>query len=131
MTVEVISCPGHTPGSAVFYVPERRLLLTGDDWNPCTWLFFPEALPVSSYKRNLIRLLERPFEHILCSHREILYPRSMLETFLAGLTENALRSAPETPEGALVGVRTKAASLPDGQVLVFDADKAEKGDPLA
>ena len=40
ITAQIIACPGHTPGSAVVYVPERRLLLTGDNWNPCTWLFF-------------------------------------------------------------------------------------------
>ena len=39
LSVQVIPCPGHTPGSVVFYVPERALLLTGDDWNPCTCLF--------------------------------------------------------------------------------------------
>ena len=35
LSARVMRCPGHTPGSAVFYVPERELLLTGDDWNPC------------------------------------------------------------------------------------------------
>ena len=30
LSVRAIHCPGHTKGSAVFYVPERSLLLTGD-----------------------------------------------------------------------------------------------------
>ena len=46
LAVQVIHCPGHTPGSCVVYVPQKKLLLTGDDWNPCTWLFFDAALPV-------------------------------------------------------------------------------------
>ena len=49
LTLQPVHCPGHTPGSLVLYVPEYRLLLTGDDWNPTTWLFFPEALPVAEY----------------------------------------------------------------------------------
>ena len=31
LTAQIIEAPGHTPGSAVVYVPERKLLLSGDD----------------------------------------------------------------------------------------------------
>ena len=58
LTARVIPCLGHTPGSLVVYVPEHRLLLTGDDWNPTTWLFFPEALPVWDYLKNMRALLD-------------------------------------------------------------------------
>ncbi len=125
LTAEIIPCPGHTPGSLVVFVPERGLLLTGDDWNPCTWLFFPEALPVAAYRTHVRGLLRLPFTHILCSHRERLYPRRMLEVFLDGLTDEALRLAQPSGEGEAVGVRTRTARLPEDQVLVFDADKAE------
>ena len=55
ITAAVIPCPGHTPGSCVVYVPEHKLLLSGDDWNPCTWLFFEAALPVRQYRENVRR----------------------------------------------------------------------------
>ena len=87
LTARVIPCPGHTPGSAVVYVPERRLLLTGDDWNPVTWDFFPEAMPVRTLRNNLRGLLALDFEWVLCPHRTELHSRRMLERFLDGLTD--------------------------------------------
>ena len=123
LSARVLRCPGHTPGSAVVYVPERELLLTGDDWNPCTWLFFPEALPVREYRRNMRALLALPFRHVLCPHRTELYGRSMLEGFLAGLTDAALLSAKPVDTGAWLGIRTLEAEAAPGQCLVFDAAK--------
>ena len=29
-TIEVIKCPGHTPGGVSFYAPKSKLLFTGD-----------------------------------------------------------------------------------------------------
>ena len=123
LSARVLRCPGHTPGSAVVYVPERELLLTGDDWNPCTWLFFPEALPAQEYRRNMRSLLKLPFRHVLCPHRTELYDRSMLEDFLAGLTDDALQSAKPVDTGAWLGIRTLEAEAAPGQCLVFDAVK--------
>jgi len=122
MTARILLCPGHTPGSAVVFVPERKLLLTGDNWNPCTWLFFPEALGAKAYRANVRALLALGFDSVLCSHREALYPRSELEAFLAGLTDEALRSARRVEMGWPVDTR-EAAPAP-GQVFVFDRDKA-------
>ena len=124
LMAQVIRCPGHTPGSAVLWVPERRLLLTGDDWNPCTWLFFPAALPVRAYLDNMRRLLALPFEQVLCAHQPELFPRTKLEAFLVGLTEEALRTAEPATITGYGTINTRRALLPDGQQLVFDWDKA-------
>ena len=110
LSCRIVKCPGHTPGSAVVYVPERRLLLTGDDWNPCTWLFFPEALPVAGYRENLKKLLDLPFEHVVCSHRAQLYSRADLEHFLSGLTGETLKAAREVDTGKEYDVFTLEAS---------------------
>lgn len=125
LTAQVIRCPGHTPGSAVIWVPERKLLLTGDDWNPCTWLFFPAALPVRDYLRNMRALMDLPFEHLLCSHQPTLYPRGMLETFLDSLTDGAIRSAQPVNITPYEAIDTRQALLPEGQLLVFDYAKFE------
>ena len=125
MTAQVILCPGHTPGSAVIYVPQRKLLLTGDDWNPCTWLFFDEALGAKAFRENVRALLHLPFEHVLCSHREVLYPREALKAFLAGLTDETLRGARRVDMGRPAD--TREASPAPGQVFVFDYDKAALG----
>lgn len=124
LTARVMRAPGHTPGSAVVYVPERSLLLTGDDWNPCTWLFFPEALPVDAYRAQLCSLLSLPFQHVLCSHRMALYDRSMPEDFAAALTDTALSAARPVDVG--YPQDTRQIHLPHEQVLVFDWQKFVK-----
>ncbi len=126
LTARIIHCPGHTPGSAVVYVPERELLITGDDWNPCTWLFFPEALCAQDYRKNMRQLLTLPFENVLCSHQFALFDRTRIDQFMGNLTDNCLKAARPVEEGARVGVRTSMAHLPLDQVFVFDRDKFEQ-----
>ena len=129
LTLKPVPCPGHTPGSLVFYVPEYRLLLTGDDWNPTTWVFFREALPVMDYLRNMRALLAScPFTHALCSHRQALFPRETVEAFFDGLTPERLSAAEPCGEGEARSIRTGCCEPAEGQQLVFDLDKFQKGD---
>ena len=123
LTVEVIPCAGHTPGSCVVYVPERKLLLTGDDWNPCTWLFFEAALPVRQYRENVRKLLAYDFEHVLCSHQLECFPRSKFEDFLSGLTDDTLNAAKPVTIGNYEHINTRQADVAEGQILVFDWNK--------
>ncbi len=126
LTARIVPCPGHTPGSAAVYVPERRLLLTGDNWNPCTWLFFPEALSAQGYRRNVMKLLELPFDWALCAHQFGLFDRGMPEKFWRGLTDEALDTAEPSDAGKRVDRPTVQAALPEGQIFVFDVEKYRK-----
>ena len=123
MTARILLCPGHTPGSAVVHVPERGLLITGDDWNPVTWCFFPEALPVREYRENVRKLADLPFRHVMCSHRENLWPRKALTEFLDGLTDECLNGAEPSDEGKEKGIETYTAHPAKDQILVFDHAK--------
>ena len=120
----IMRCPGHTPGSAVVWVPERALLLTGDDWNPVTWCFFKEALPVWAYRENVRKLAALPFQNVLCSHRESLWSREDFTSFIDGLTDERIREAEPSEEGAEQGIDTVTAHPAPGQILVFDRAKA-------
>jgi len=124
MTARVIHCPGHTPGSAVVYVPERRLLLTADDWNPCTWLFFPAALPAHDHRRNVRGLQTLAHTHVLCSHQPVLFERKMMDDFLDSLTDDVLRAAVPVDIPPYEATDTRQASLPHEQIFVFDWAKA-------
>jgi glyoxylase-like metal-dependent hydrolase (beta-lactamase superfamily II) len=97
--VDILHVPGHTPGSLVLYIPAYKLLLTADDWNPTTWLFFPEALPAEEYAKNMKSLLALAFEHVLCSHAGDLFPGERLRNYINGLTnETFAKGVPaETP----------------------------------
>lgn len=125
LTAQIISCPGHTPGSAVVYIPQHQLLLTGDDWNPCTWLFFEAALGAKAYRRNVRALLTLPFRHVLCSHQLRMYPREMMEAFLDALTDEALRAAEKVAIAPYTHIDTRQVRVPEEQVFVFDYAKAE------
>ena len=125
LTLMVMACPGHTPGSCVVYIPERRLLLTGDDWNPCTWLFFEAALPVHEYRENVRRLQTLEFDHVLCSHQPELYPRSKFDDFINHLSDDVLVAARPVTIGGYEHIATRQANVTQGQILVFDWNKAK------
>lgn len=125
MTARIIPCPGHTPGSCVVYIPERKLLMTGDDWNPCTWLFFDAALDVKNYRCNVRQLQMLPFTHVLCSHQHELFPRAKFDDFLDHLTDEVLRAAVPVKIGGYEHIDTRQANVTDGQILVFDWAKAQ------
>lgn len=125
VTVRIIPCPGHTPGSCVVHVPAHGLLLTGDDWNPCTWLFFEAALGVRQYRANLRTLQQLSFTHVLCSHQLELFPRERFDAFAAGLTDDVLRAAQPVKIGGYEHIDTRQADVADGQILVFDWAKAQ------
>lgn len=124
LTARIIECPGHTPGSAAVLIPERRLLLTGDCWNPCTWVFFPEALGVQEYRDNVRMLQHFDFDRVLCSHQIDLYPRRRFDAFVDHLTDCVLRVAKPVTIGGNEHIDTRQADMSDGQILVFDWAKA-------
>ena len=123
LTVEIIPCPGHTPGSCVVHVPREKLLLTGDDWNPCTWLFFEAALGVRAYRENVRQLLKLDFERVLCSHQLECFPRSKFVAFLNGLTNETLDASKLVTIGNYEHIQTRQADVAEGQILVFDWKK--------
>ena len=125
----LIRVPGHTAGSVVMYVPDVQLLLTGDDWNPCTWMWFPCSLPVRQWRdtmQDLVACLEdetgEEIRHILCSHRPAPREGRELKDFLAYMTDERIREAPAVDMGA--PINTHQVVLPEKDwTLLFDADK--------
>ena len=127
--VWAVQVPGHTAGSVVLYVPDLRLLLTGDDWNPCTWMWFPCSLPARQWRDTMLRLvagLEKEAGEeiltVLCSHQAAPREASELKGFLAYMTEERLKAAPPVDMGS--PIRTRQVICPEkGWVLLFDGDK--------
>jgi glyoxylase-like metal-dependent hydrolase (beta-lactamase superfamily II) len=59
-TLEVISLPGHSPGSICLLDREKRGLFTGDSILAGTiWLHLDESLPLSQFHQNLRRIQDR------------------------------------------------------------------------
>ncbi len=124
ITARIIPCPGHTPGSAAVLIVEHRILLTCDCWNPCTWCFFDEALPVQEHRRHLQLLQQHDFAHVLCGHQLQVHPRSVFDRFVEGLTDEALRAARPVRMTLYPQIDTREACIADDQVIVFDGKKA-------
>ena len=120
----IIHVPGHTPGSLMVWIPERKILLSGDNWNPCTWLWFPSSLGAAKWKKHMQRILSLPFDTVLCSHQPAGWKRQCLEEYLNWLTNDVLKNAyPYNTGGS--GIRAGSVCWPEkGYEFVFDLDKA-------
>ena len=127
--ISVIHVPGHTPGSIVIYVPTHDLLLTGDDWNPCTWMWFPTSLNAIEWRQNMISLIRsleeekgHAIQNVLCSHQPMIRKGTEIKAFLDYMTEERMKNAPAVDMGATINTH-RIAKEPEGWELVFDIDK--------
>ena len=125
----VLRVPGHTSGSVVLYIPDLRLLLSGDDWNPCTWMWFPCSLPVRQWRDNMLKMIacleEETGEEILrvlCSHQAAPREAVELKAFLSYMTDDRIREAPAVDMGEPINTHQVVHPEKDW-VLLFDADK--------
>ena len=123
MEVRVLPVPGHSAGSLCAYVPSRRLLLTGDNWNPTTWLFFRESASVRQYAQCMRAMDLSGVDYALASHEGSLVPGERLRQHVMGLTEEAFRQAQPDDVGRHYGIRTMSCHPEPGTALIFDADR--------
>ena len=129
LDVLVVQVPGHTPGSIMGFVPKYGLLLTGDDWNPCTWMWFPESLDVYTWRKNMRTVLPAieketgtGIRQVLCSHQPAPREGAELREYLDYMTDERLETAPAVDMNS--PVRTCQVTCPARDwVLVFDAAK--------
>ena len=127
LMVIVIQMPGHTPGSIMLYLPKHRVLLTGDDWNPCTWMWFPTSVAANVWRdrmQEMIRTLETDFgteiEKVVCSHQPIPRTGKELKGFLDYMTDSRMKEAPAVDMGAPIDTH----QIVKGEwVLLFDKAK--------
>ena len=90
-TLEVISVPGHTPGSICLLDRQAGYLFTGDSVLPgAVWLHLDESLPLSRFHKSLQRLqgLTDVFDYILPGHvhpRALPLPKDLLDDLVAGI----------------------------------------------
>ena len=68
ITLEAISCPGHTPGSMVFLDRAHQVIFTGDTvGSGHFWMQIPTAIPLSRFLPGVKALWEtvKPYEGLL------------------------------------------------------------------
>lgn len=80
--VEAYELPGHTPGTMVFYLPEEKILITGDACNTFTFMFTGTS-SIEEYRENLAGIRDRmegKVERVfLCHHMMEVKPSIMDE----------------------------------------------------
>jgi len=128
LDVQVIRVPGHTPGSIVLFIRKYGVLLTGDDWNPCTWMWFPSSVSAPVWRDNmktLIELIEKnagKADTVICSHQPAPRKGSEIKAFLDYMTDERFKSAPYVDMGAQINTHIIREESEDW-TLVFDKDK--------
>lgn len=82
ISLEVFELAGHTKGTMVVLIPEKRILITGDACNTATFLFDENSLPVETYRENLLRLqqkLEGRFDRVFMMHHQMEASKDLLK----------------------------------------------------
>lgn len=112
----------------MIFVPALGLLLTGDDWNPCTWMWFPTSMDAPGWRVNmktLIRALEADgteIRTVVCSHQPMAREGKELKAFLEYMTDVRMKAALAVDMGAPIDTR-QIVKDPEGWVLLFDFEK--------
>ena len=129
LKIRIMKVPGHTPGSIVIHVPAYGLLLTGDDWNPCTWMWFPCSLSAREWRENmkeLIRTLENVegghISHVICSHQPAVRKGYELKAFLDYMTDERMMNAEKADMGTPIHT-CQIRNEKEDWTLLFDRDR--------
>ncbi len=76
--LEVVTLPGHTRGSIGLLDRDRKLFFVGDALNSYLWLFAPEAMTLSDYKRTLAKAEDIDFDWMFQAHNGEKQPKEAL-----------------------------------------------------
>ena len=132
LEVELFRVPGHTPGSIVLFIPEYDLLLTGDDWNPCTWMWFPTSDAANLWRDRMKKLTDvietkskKEIRHVICSHQPMLREAHELKDFLDYMSDERMINSPAVDMGAPINTH-EVRNDRKGWQLIFDYDKISK-----
>ncbi len=123
LTVQFILSPGHTAGSIIAWIEAKKLLLTGDTWNPHTWLFFPESKSLSVYVKTVQSLRDLPAEYVLRSHDLSMVSMQRFRDYIDGLNADTFAKAEPCSIPPYTNIRTYCCYPEPESKLVFNGDK--------
>lgn len=85
LTIEAVSCAGHSPGSMMFLIHEERALIAGDACNFFTMMQDKSCLALSTFEKNLKSANERTrgkYNKVFLSHARVTTPVSLIGNVL-------------------------------------------------
>lgn len=120
--VQVISLPGHTPGSLCFLDRNSKILFTGDN-NVSVWLFMKESLSVATYQKSLNKLnrFNKQFNVVYSGH-DLATPIGYINELIT-CCELIINGKCETkPYRTMFGTDTPSCSY-KSVTIAYDANK--------
>lgn len=69
-------------GSVVIFDQRTGLLFSGDNISDSLWILFDTSAPLSSYASNLMDMTLLPLKGIVASHRNMIFPVTIIEDIL-------------------------------------------------
>ena len=84
-TLEVLTTPGHTPGSIVLLDKKNKMLFLGDTANNQTLLQFDYCPPVEVYRESLLKLKarEKDYETLYICHPNYVIPKDCVDNLIS------------------------------------------------
>jgi glyoxylase-like metal-dependent hydrolase (beta-lactamase superfamily II) len=93
-SLEVVSIPGHSPGSICLLDRQTRSLFSGDSIHSGTvWLHLKHSLPLGQFRTNLerVRAFGAEFDHFFPAHipdlDDLPLPKHTLDDLIAGIEQ--------------------------------------------
>ncbi len=130
LTAEIISLPGHTPGSLCVLIREDRILFTGDGINRHLWMQLEESLPLEQLLCSLDRaaaLVKGRADRILHGHAQGFEDISLLDRLREGVRELVEQKGTEVTDGDLeynwFGGKALQHVFDKNSVIVYTRDK--------
>lgn len=107
-TLNVIHCPGHSPGSIILTDERTKTLYAGDAINNGMFLFFESTPPLAEYAAGLREIAKLSgFDEIRGSHSEKALPFSFISYYADFLDRVTME-------------KSRATSFPNGDSVVYE-----------
>lgn len=90
--IRLINVPGQTKGSIIYYDDKSKLMFTGDDVNPCLWLWLGGCTDVEKWLESARKIAEISKGYLLYGGHEagLITSKSLLELVARGEVKSCL-----------------------------------------
>ena len=129
LTAEIISLPGHTPGSVCVLLREDRILFTGDAVNRHLWMQLRESLPLREALANLDRIasVKNRADRILHGHARDFEDISLFDKLREGIRQLTEQEDTCVTDGdeeySWFGGKALQHRFDENSVIVYTRDK--------
>ncbi len=100
INLQVFKLSGHTKGSMVILIKEKKILILGDACNTATFLFDDDALTVEGYRENLIQInrkLKGLYDRVFLSHHDMEANSNIIDNVIEVCNKIMSQKADDVP----------------------------------